>query len=188
MADVWSSCTCATKSNTNRAANPNPKKQIEVLWCWKWANHPWTWALKAVKVCTVLVYRLLSFCNPKLGSLHTFPHPPPLSPLPVPLSVTTLSAGSCPFTLILPFIKSPTSRFFYNLVTPLSATLALSPYHLLRRPLSFTVTPLPGSGTGKGQRANLRSPVFQGLRLICINLHNFVKAAGDAVHTVPWDT
>lgn len=31
-------------------------------------------------------------------------------------------------------------------------------------------------------------PSVRGLDLICINLHNFIKAQGDAVHTVAWDT
>lgn len=57
-------------------------------------------------------------------------------------------------------------------------------------PLSFTVPPQEWWHR-KGQLTDLRtpeSPVSRGLDLICINLHNFIKAQGDAVHTVAWDT
>lgn len=53
-------------------------------------------------------------------------------------------------------------------------------------PLSFTVPPQEWWHR-KGQLTDLRtpeSPVSRGLDLICINLHNFIKAQGDAVHTV----
>lgn len=85
------------------------------------------------------------------------------------------------------------SRFFENLITGLSSTLSLFSYHLFGLPLSFTVTPLPPRERWhrKGQLTDLKTPESRaslGLDLICINLHNLVKAEGDAVHTVPWDT
>lgn len=62
--------------------------------------------------------------------------------------------------------------------------------HSFGLPLSFTVPPQEWWHR-KGQLTDLRtpeSPVSRGLDLICINLHNFIKAQGDAVHTVAWDT
>lgn len=98
---------------------------------------------------------------------------------PVPHSVTALSPGSCPFSLSLPFIKSPSYGFLLNFITHLSSTLALSSLAHLDF-LSHSLC------HRKGQLTDLRtpeSPVSRGLDLICINLHNFIKAQGDAVHT-----
>lgn len=154
--------------------------------CDQFMIHLWLLSSYSVWKCLFITpYRLKS----------KFSCPSPLSPLPVPRFVTALSPGSCPFTFVLPFIMSlpSTPGSFENLITGLSSTLSLFSYHLFGLPLSFTVTPLPPRERWhrKGQLTDLKTPESRaslGLDLICINLHNLVKAEGDAVHTVPWDT
>lgn len=171
--------------------------------------HPQIWLLLSTHVSDFSGEQLWGsappiFLNPKI-SLHTGETQPSapvrvlgrsqcfallLSPLPVPQSVTALSPGSCPFSLTLPFIKSPSYGFPPKLHhTPLiySCFVFTRSFGL---PLSFTVPPQEWWHR-KGQLTDLRTPeypVSRGLDLICINLHNFIKAQGDAVHTVAWDT
>lgn len=135
----------------------------------------------AVKVCLSACLSLPILCNPKLPSQ--------------PFACTSIC--HCFICCHLPLHSRPpihqASLLWILLITPLSSTLPLSPYYLVRLPLSFTVTPLPPREPRhrKGQLTDLKtleSTASQGLGLICINLHNLIKAAGDAVHTVPWDT
>lgn len=147
-------------------------RQIMVLSCYIALNHSVTSVLECLFITLCLC---LSPLNPFL-CLYLSPLYLPAAAPSLPVSHSSRSPPRTP-------LKLDHTALIHSI---------LSPYHHLRLPLLFAVTPLPPLKTHRKHRKDQlpdlktpESPVSLGLDPICINLHNLVKAAEDTVHTVP---